>query len=279
MKKIILDTDIGGDIDDSLALSYLLKQPACDLLGITTVSGDVVTRAKMASVLCNLAGKGDVPIYPGLRKSIIPDKEQIMFLKEERLAQYAHKTDFPKGEAIEFLRETIRKNPGEVTLLGIGPYNNIAALFTVDEEIPSLLKELVLMGGKYWDSCPECNAYTDPHASYIVYHSNAKIRNIGLDVTMQTQMPKEEVTALAEGTLCADALRLSDAWFDHCPLVTFHDPLAAATIFDEEICTYQEGVVNYALEGDQKWVTYFEPRKGTGHFVADTVDTKRFYDH
>ena len=62
--KILLDTDIGSDIDDSVCLAYLLSQPKCDLLGITTVTGDTVKRAMLASVLCRLAGR-EIPIFPG----------------------------------------------------------------------------------------------------------------------------------------------------------------------------------------------------------------------
>ena len=62
--KIILDTDIGSDIDDAVCLAYLLAQPDCELLGITTVAGEAEARARMASALCKVAGK-DVPIFPG----------------------------------------------------------------------------------------------------------------------------------------------------------------------------------------------------------------------
>ena len=67
--KILLDTDIGSDIDDAVCLAYLLAQPDCELLGITTVTGEAVERAKMASALCKVAGK-DVPIYPGVEQPI-----------------------------------------------------------------------------------------------------------------------------------------------------------------------------------------------------------------
>lgn len=70
-KKVILDTDIGSDIDDAVALAYLLKHPQCHLMGITTVSGQPVERAKLASALCIAAGKPDIPIYPGTESPIL----------------------------------------------------------------------------------------------------------------------------------------------------------------------------------------------------------------
>jgi inosine-uridine nucleoside N-ribohydrolase len=65
MISILLDTDIGSDIDDAVALSYLLKQPRCELLGITTVTGDVAKRCACAEVICRSVGRGDVPIHAG----------------------------------------------------------------------------------------------------------------------------------------------------------------------------------------------------------------------
>lgn len=69
MEKVLFDTDIGTDIDDALALAYLLCQPECDLLGVTTVSGDVTARAKLVSAVCKRAGR-NLPIYPGCSDSI-----------------------------------------------------------------------------------------------------------------------------------------------------------------------------------------------------------------
>ena len=65
--SILLDTDIGSDIDDAVALAYLLRQPRCRLLGITTVSGDVAKRAGCAAAVCDGLGRGDIPIVCGLR--------------------------------------------------------------------------------------------------------------------------------------------------------------------------------------------------------------------
>lgn len=75
LKKVILDTDIGSDIDDAVALAYLLKHPQCQLMGITTVSGEPIERAKLASALCIAAGKPDIPIYPGTENPILAAAE------------------------------------------------------------------------------------------------------------------------------------------------------------------------------------------------------------
>ena len=77
--KIILDTDIGTDIDDALALAYLLMKPECELMGITTVTGEAKTRAKLASVICKAANRGDIPIYPGNEECILIEHRWLPF--------------------------------------------------------------------------------------------------------------------------------------------------------------------------------------------------------
>src|SRR6185503_6045566 len=126
--KLLLDTDIGSDIDDAVCLAYLLANPECDLLGITTVSGDAHLRAAMASAMCKVAGRS-IPIYPGRNEPLLSAQKQPHAPQAVALSHWAHDTDFPTGQAVEFLRHTIRAHPGEVVLLAIGPLTNIAALF------------------------------------------------------------------------------------------------------------------------------------------------------
>ena len=148
-EKVLLDTDIGSDIDDSAALAYLLAQEKCDLLGVTTVSGEPVRRAQMVSALLRAAGRSDIPVYPGAALPMLTDLKQAYAPQADRLVNWPHDTEFPMGEYLDFLRTTIRKNPGEVTLLAIGPMTNVGLLFAMDPEIPSLLKRLVLMNGSF----------------------------------------------------------------------------------------------------------------------------------
>ncbi|MEZ4677152.1 MAG: nucleoside hydrolase [Caldilineaceae bacterium] len=174
-EKILLDTDIGSDIDDAVALAYLLAQPQCELLGITTVTGEPEKRAMIASAQCKVAGK-QIPIYPGAAEPLIVAQRQPRAPQAARLDRWDHDTLFPKGEAVEFLRHTIRAHPGEITLFAIGPLTNIALLFHSDPEIPTLLKQLVLMCGVFagvnWQNEPlEWNAILDPHATSIVYRA------------------------------------------------------------------------------------------------------------
>ncbi len=75
MTKILLDTDIGSDIDDAVCLAYLLAQPECELMGITTVSGEPEKRAAMASAQCRAAGK-EIPIFPGAPLTLLTGQRQ-----------------------------------------------------------------------------------------------------------------------------------------------------------------------------------------------------------
>lgn len=92
--KVLLDTDIGSDIDDAVCLAYLLAQPKCDLLGITTVTGEPVERAKLASALCHAAGK-DIPIYPGVGEPLLIPQKQGRSPQTAALGRWKHDTEFP----------------------------------------------------------------------------------------------------------------------------------------------------------------------------------------
>lgn len=284
--KILLDTDIGSDIDDAVCLAYLLARPDCDLLGITTVSGEPAVRAMLASALCKAAGK-QVPIYPGAELPLLIAPHQPRAPQGAMLERWPHETSFAQGEAIEFLRRTIRASPGEVTLLAIGPMTNVALLFAADPEAARMLKSLVLMCGVFTNRLPnvgprEWNALCDPHAAAIVYRAPvATHRSVGLDVTCQVAMPADEVRRRFAAPMLAPVLDFADVWFRHSDHITFHDPLAAATIFDDKICDFRRGTVDVELASERLGgVTYWSPADAAPrHEVALAVDAPRFFDH
>lgn len=281
--KVLLDTDIGSDIDDAVCLAYLLAQPKCDLLGITTVSGEVVKRAMIASALCKVAGK-NIPIYPGCANPLLIPQMQPEAPQSAALDRWGHDTDFPKGEAVEFLRRTIHQNPGEIVLLTIGPLSNIGLLFAQDPEIPYLLKSLVMMCGVFTDRFDiqghaEWNAKLDPHASEIVYRAPVKIhRSIGLDVTMQTVLKAEEVRKRFQSPLLKPVLDFAEVWFQQTENMVFHDPLAATTIFDESICAFERGTVRVDAQ-NEPGKTIWTPGGVDRHEVALAVNPDRFFEH
>jgi inosine-uridine nucleoside N-ribohydrolase len=282
--KVIHDTDIGSDIDDAVALAYLLANPECELLGVTTVSGDTVQRAHLASVLCKNARR-EVPIVPGKRECLLTEQKQRDVPQAIALDRWDHDTTFADMDAVGFLRRTIRAHPAEVVLLGTGPMSNIAALFAADEEVASMLKGLVLMIGNFFSRPPpvEWNALVDPVAAAIVFRARPPIhRSVGLDVTTKVTMNREQVAKHFQVPALRPVLDFSDVWFDNkAPLMTFHDPLAAACIFDGSLCVFEKGDVAVDLKSDSEaGATLWRPNAAGGrHEVAVSVQPQRFFDH
>lgn len=283
--KIILDTDIGSDIDDAVCLAYLLSNPECELLGITTVTGEPEKRAMLASALCKVAGK-NIPIYPGRSEPLLILQKQPQAPQAAALERWDHEENFPKGKAIAFMQECIRANPNEIILLSIGPLSNIGALFAMDQEIPSMLKGLVSMCGVFTNRIPglgprEWNAEGDPHATAIVYHSSPNIhRSVGLDVTSQVTMPAREVERRFQTKLLRPVLDFARIWFQNYDAITFHDPLAATTIFDNQICRFERGRVDIELTSPRlAGLTYWTPDPQGPQEIALGVNPQRFFDH
>ena len=283
--KVLLDTDIGTDIDDAVALAYLLCQPRCDLLGITTCTGEADKRAEMASAICRNVGRGDIPVHVGCTQAMLIDIPQKIAHQAPALRDWDRQRDFPANTAVDFLRKTIRANPGQVTLLTIGPLTNIGVLFALDPEIPSLLKQFVLMCGRFFEGMGgEWNAYNDPHATAIAYGNGCQSRparhiSYGLDVTTKCQMPADEARRRFTAKALKPVSDFAEIWFKERPQITFHDPLAAACIFAPDICEYRPGKVTVPVEGPTAGWTLFKGESEGPHQAACKVDSQRFFQH
>jgi len=282
MEKIpvLLDTDIGSDIDDAMALAYLLKQPKCDLLGITTVTGDVQQRAALAEVVCRSVGRSHIPIHCGRRDVLVHGVGQPRVPQYEAIEHVPHHLNRPENSAVEFLRHTIRSRPGEITLLSIGPYSNVALLFAMDPEIPFLLRSLVSMAGIFYGGDRrEWNALVDPTATSIVYGAKRKDHlSVGLDVTEKCRLGAEEVRRRFVGEPLHTVRTLAETWFKQVKEATFHDPLAAALIFRPEICTYESGQVVTEITADLNQCGHTKLVPGSGpDRVAKTVNVDMFF--
>lgn len=283
--KLLLDTDIGTDIDDAICLTYLLANPECDLLGITTVTGEPEKRAMIASSLCKHAGL-EIPIYPGFAAPLRIKQKQKIAIQSKSLNNWKHETSFPKGEAINFLRKTIRENPGEVVLLTIGPLTNIGSLFSLDPEIPLMLKSIVMMCGYFGfkfkgKSKLEWNAKGDYHSSEIVFKSNPPIlRSIGLDVTSRVQMTSEEFISKFSAEPFRPLRDYAKHWFqEFTHHITFHDPLAGATVFNKDICKFIKGDIKIGMKGKRKkGKTFWQGNKNGPHEIAVSVNRQKFFN-
>ena len=292
---VLLDTDIGSDIDDAACLAYLLRQPDCELAGITTVSGrDPRERAALASAVCRAAGRDDVPIHSGAACRILdgevvqPDVPQAAVLNR---FDHCRAGDFAANTAVQFLQTTINARPGELTLLAIGPMTNLGLLFALDPEIPRKLKRLVLMCGYFGarplfgsgQSCSEWNARCDPLAAHIVYRAPvADHLSVGLDVTTLVIMPTAECVSRFQnaGGPWQVVSAMTEIWGHRAEQVTFHDPLAATLLFQPQICTYQQGqvTVEYA-SARSAGLTCFDRRDtGGAHRIAWDVNPQAFFN-
>jgi inosine-uridine nucleoside N-ribohydrolase len=283
--RILLDTDIGSDIDDAVCLAYLLANPACELVGITTVTGEAARRAMLASVLCRAAGR-DVPIFPGADNPILVPQKQTKAPQAAALARWDHQTAFPSGEAVPFLRETIRREPGEIILLTIGPLTNVGMLFAADPEIPSLLKGLVMMCGAFLDQPGkvrpgEWNASGDPHATALVYRAAVRVhRSVGLDVTLRVRLGAEETRKRFDHPLLRPVLDMAEVWFRSRPEVVFHDPLAAVSVFDDSVCRFRKGTVRAGVGTESEFgrTDWTEDPVNGPHEIATDVNAGLFFE-
>ena len=283
--KVLFDTDIGSDIDDAVALAYLLSEPRCELLGITTVTGQGERRAEMASAMCRHVGRGDVPVHAGCPEALLIEMRQKLAPQADALGDRDRQRDFAPNTAVEFMRETIRARPGEVTLLATGPMTNVGVLFATDPELPAMLKQLVLMCGQFFAAMKgEWNAIGDPHATAITYGNGCQSRpprhvSYGLDVTTRCRMDADECRRRFTAKVLEPVHDFAEVWFERGPgRITFHDPLAAAGIFQPDLCEYRRGTVTVSLAEPTAGWTVFRPDESGPHLAASAVDAERFFE-
>jgi purine nucleosidase len=278
---VLLDTDIGSDIDDAVALAYLLRQPRCELIGITTVIGDVQQRAALAEIVCAAAGRKDIPIHCGRREVLAIGPGQPLVPQYLTVADRPHRLNREENTAVEFLRKSIRANPGKVVLLTIGPYSNIASLLAEDPEIPKLVKGIVSMGGVFFEpGRREWNALCDPVATSIVFKAKRpRHLSVGLDVTEKCQMHAEDVRKRFREEPLKTVAKMAEHWFQTRADITFHDPLAAAMIFHPGLCSMKNGTVDVPVTGDpnQAGATVFTEGEG-GDQVCASVSPDAFFE-
>lgn len=255
MKKIIIDTDLGTDIDDAMAISLAMKSPEVEVVGVTTVYGDSKYRAKLASRLISL-GNREYDVYSGIDKPLLGKRSIFMAGNEGEGAQEDLNYKFKDKHAVDFLIEKVMDNPGEITIVAIGPLTNIAVAMIKEPEFASNLKELIIMGGSVrlgmnslnpmvW--AEEHNIVCDPEAAEVVFNSGANIYMVGLDVTMMLNIGDAEYKLLKESDSKVNNL-LGDMLADWMVFVKemfgddktyMHDPLALACSFNKSFVRFE----------------------------------------
>ena len=255
MRKIIIDTDPGQD--DAVAILLALASPELEVLGITAVAGNVPLplTAKNARIVCELAGRTDVPVYAGCDA---PLSRKLV------TAEHVHgKTglDGPvlpdpsmalaDGHAVNFIVETLRnEKPGTVTLCPLGPLTNIATAFQKAPDIIERVQEIVLMGGAYFEvgnitPAAEFNIYVDPEAADVVMKSGCNITIMPLDVTHKALVTKARNDAFrALGTKVGVAVAEMTDFFERFDKEKYgskgaplHDPCVTAYLLKSDLFT------------------------------------------
>ena len=257
-EKIIIDTDIGDDVDDGFALALAVKSPELQVLGVTTGFGDTEARAKIAVRFLAEVGRSDIPVFAGKSTETKNPMGQ-------RKYGDAPNVKVPHGDAAEFLLEQIRKYPGEITLIAIGPLMNIGAAIDKDAATFRKLKRVVLMGGSvrrgYGDlgytapvpPMPEWNILNDVASAQKLFASGVPLYVMPLD---STQLKLDEVKRaflFSRGTAVTDQLAiLYHLWGQETP--TLFDPMTIAFALKPELCP----VVGMQIRVDEKGFTHEE---------------------
>lgn len=292
VSKLILDTDIGDDIDDALALGLILSAPELELLGVTTVFKNTEARARQARTVLVSAGRGDVPVSVGCGAILSPRRtygfdprqaylqgelpnQDASALSEEQLPP------LDKRNAADFIIDTVMAGAGDITIATIGAMTNLAVAMTIEPRILSRLPEVVIMGGVFDRQMSEWNIMCDPVAAAIVCESRVPLRIIPLDVTAQVQFRQSDLDALraCQRPLAQRLLAAIVAWQQHSGwaqrmggLPVMHDPLAIATMIDPELVTWRQGQVSIELQGENTYgYTLFHEDPAGHHHYAATV--------
>ncbi|KAF3441686.1 hypothetical protein FNV43_RR15601 [Rhamnella rubrinervis] len=266
-EKLIIDTDPG--IDDSMAILMAFQTPELEILGLTTIFGNVSTEdaTRNAMLLCDIAGHPDVPVAEG---SPEPLKGGI-----PRVADFAHGSDGlgnlflspPNRKKIEknaseFLVDKVSEYPGEVSILALGPLTNIALAIKRDSSFASKVKRLVVLGGAFFalgnvNPAAEANIYGDPEAADVVFTSGANITVVGINITTQVKFTDADLLELRQSKgkhaqFVSDTCKFYRDWHvksDGVYGIFLHDPVSFVALIQPDLFTYKKGVVRVETQG------------------------------
>jgi inosine-uridine nucleoside N-ribohydrolase len=229
--KVILDTDIGDDIDDAWALGFVISYIGFTPLGVTISHGNTPERAKIACKLLHVAKRGDIPVFVGRKTN------------DKVFQQYSWAEDFTaktpaKKSAADFIVETVKRFPGEVTILAVGPLQNLADALRKEPNLGKYVKRVVLMSGcvygtSYSPAKPvrEWNVYQSTADAQLVYGAGLPLTIVPLDATTKVQLSDQERKRVSEydSPLTYALECLYRLWLTNpTQRMTLHDQLAVA---------------------------------------------------
>jgi inosine-uridine nucleoside N-ribohydrolase len=265
-RRIILDTDPG--VDDAMAIFLALRSPELKVEGITPVSGNVPLEMTLPNALrlVEIAGRTDVPVAAGA---------SVPLVRRLITAKYVHGNnglggvDFPAPKlkpvaetASELISRLVRANPGQITIVAVGPLTNIATVLRADPEIARMIPEIVIMGGSLSGGnitpAAEFNLYVDPEAARIVFDAGIPLTMVGLDVTEKVLLREEHVRSLersqdpvsqAAGKIMRATLTRAHQGID-ATVVAMHDPLTVASLIDPKLLKLADYYVEIETMGE-----------------------------
>jgi inosine-uridine nucleoside N-ribohydrolase len=275
--KLIIDTDPG--VDDALAIVTAAYHPDVELLGLTTIFGNVSTAQATLNTgyLLGLLPQ-PVPVAQGADKPLT--------IKQHPFPEFVHgkngfgdiTVDYPSAftpitlDAADFIIQQIEQQPGEVTLLPIGPLTNIATALKRRPEIVKKVKQVVIMGGSVnhrgnVSPVAEANIWNDPHAAQIVLSTDWPVTMVGLNVTHQTIMHESRIQALAKNSprVCGFLAKICDHYAHFYRNTarfngfSVHDPAAVVCLLRPDFFKTQRGQVDVICEGLATGQTMFGP--------------------
>lgn len=262
-RRIILDTDLamgapGSDIDDGFALALALADPEIVVEAVTTVGGnsDVVTSTRLTHDLLARIGRADVPVHQGSGAPLDRRWRRTPDVADEGADGVRSRS------AVDEIVRRVMAEPGELTVVAIGPLTNVALALMVEPRVATAVREIVVMGGVYLKhtnvlAMPgEYNFWCDPDAAAAVLASGARVRLVGLDVTEQVRLTRADTAALArtDRAFAPFAAACADGWIDHQQEVkvkderehdscAMHDPLAVAVVSHPDLVEWRDAYV------------------------------------
>jgi purine nucleosidase len=276
-EKIIIDSDIGDDIDDAFAVALALRSPELEILGITTTFGDSETRAKLVDRLLGETGRQDIPVAAGTPTHVTSQFTQRRYAESGHFARPSHL------KAVDFILEQIRRYPSQITLVAIGPLVNVGALIDKDPETFRKLRRVVLMGGSIYRGYGDMG-YFPPHGPQAEWNivndipSAQKLFGSGVPLYVMpldsTQLKLDEVRRsilFQSGTPLTDSLTLLyHQWGQETP--TLFDVMTIAYILNPKLCPVQP----MHIRVDEKGFTRPEPGAPNAQVCLDS-DAEGFF--
>jgi purine nucleosidase len=253
---VILDTDIGSDVDDAFALALVLASPELELRGVTTVGKQAEDRAWMVCRFLTHSQSRAVPVAFGREEQPTYDVDwQIQYRRHPGVI--FNRTCRPlKVSAVEFLYQQLKADPGNITIITVGPLTNIAQLIKEHPDCKPWIKQVILMGGSIrvgYDGSdkpePEWNIKSDIRAAQTVFQSGLPLVVAPLDATAVLALDEMQRTAiLAANTPLTHQLQALLAMWNK-PTPVLYDPVAIALAFDDRFCSFEQLHINVDDEG------------------------------